>query len=160
MRIKARFIWILIVMICFLTTGIAYSSDDWMMQLHVKAGDARNKLMIGQRTDAVDGIDGRYDVPAMLGGNIEAYLYVEGGKYWKDIKQTCSADCRKIWIISIESPMPWEVIKLSWDPQNIPSDKTLILIDNETGAVTDMLSGHREYAYENSGIKEFILIAE
>lgn len=160
MRIKARFIWASIVFICFLTTGTAYSSDDWMMQLRVKAGDARNTLIIGQKADAIDGVDGRYDVPAMLSGDIEAYLYVEGNKYWKDVKQTCSTDCRKIWSISIESSIPGEVISFSWDPQNIPSDKTLILIDKETGVVTDMLSGQREYAYENSGIREFILVVE
>ncbi len=160
MRIKARFIWASIVFICFLTTGTAYSSDDWMMQLMVKAGDARNKLIIGQKTDAIDGIDGRYDVPAMLGGDIEAYLYVKGQKYWKDVRQTCSTNCKKIWSLSIKSPIPGEVVTISWNPQNIPPDKIVTLIDKETGVVISMVSGQQEYTYENSGIKEFIVVAE
>lgn len=160
MIIRARYIFSAFVLICFLSAAPAYSGDEWTMKIGVKASDVRSKLVIGQKPDAIDGIDGRYDVPAMPGGDIEAYIELQGHKYWKDVKHTCSTNCRKTWNIVIASPLQGEDIRISWDPQNIPVDRSMIMIDMETGFITDMISARQGYSYKNTGMKRFAVITE
>lgn len=160
MRIKTLFILVSILLLCFFSAGSIYGSDEWMLHIRVKALDAQNRLIIGQKTDAVDGIEGRYDVPALLSGDIGAYINLEGNHYWKDIRQTCDAYCRKTWNISIESAIQGEVVTLSWSSPDVAATTHIILIDKETGMVTDMISGQYEYAYENSGKREFTVVTE
>lgn len=159
MKIKNIFAG-LITLLCLFSAGTVYCSDEWMMQIRVRSLDAQNKLIIGQRADATDRIEGRYDVPALPGGDIDAYLYLEGKQYWKDIKNTCNTRCRKTWNISVESSTRGEDVKLSWSLPDIPDNASIILIDKQTGVVTDMISKQYEYIYKNSGKKEFTVVAE
>lgn len=140
-----------------LLTGILNAQDSWEMNITARVLNAENRLTIGQRPDASDSIDGRYDVPALLAGDIEAYIELEGDKYWRDIRQTCNITCKKTWNIIVESEIQEQLIELSWNSSDIPNDASIILIDTETGEVTEMNSEQYEYIYENKGRREFIV---
>jgi hypothetical protein len=135
------------------------AQDSWEINIKARLLNAENKLTIGQRPDATDSIDGRYDIPALLAGDIKAYIELEGDKYWKDIRQSCKIPCKKTWNIIVESEIQGELIELSWDLESIPHDTRVILIDTETGEVIDMDSEHK-YTYKNTGPRGFILEAQ
>ena len=126
------------------------------MNITAKVQNAENRLTIGQKSDASDLIDGRYDVPALLAGDIEAYIELEGDKYWKDIRQACNAACKKTWNIVVESEVQGQSIELIWKSSDIPDNAEMVLMDRKTSKKTDMTLSH-EYIYENTGKREFIV---
>lgn len=146
------------IIIQIILPGILSAQDGWEMNIKAKYLNAENKLVIGQRTDASDVIDGRYDVPALLSdGVIKAYMELEGDQYWKDIKKTCPTPCLKAWHILVESEDMGGIIELSWDPVNIPNNTSIVLIDQGTGKRMDMNLEQYRYTYENSGRREFMV---
>jgi hypothetical protein len=146
------------IIIQIILAGVLIAQDEWEMNIKAKCLNAENRLVIGQRPDASDVIDGRYDVPALLSdGLIKAYMELEGGQYWKDIKKTCSPPCSKTWNIHVESEDLGEIIELSWDPVNIPGDTRMILIDQGTGRAMAMNLEPYVYTYENPGRREFVV---
>lgn len=150
---------ILTVGIIFLIVGASYANDGWQVTVRAKVLNAENKLIVGQKVDATDTIDGRYDIPAFLAGDIQAYIDLEGQTYWSDIKQMCSVPCKKNWSMVIESNKIGEIIKLTWNISDIPTNMSLLLIDTVTGEIVDM-KNIEDYVYVNSGTREFIMEME
>ena len=133
------------------------AEDGWEVSLIVSAHNVENTLYFGQRPDASDAVDGKYDVPALLSGDIKAYMELESNKYWKNIKESCIAPCKKAWNIFVDSEAWGQVIELSWNSLNITDDVNIILIDTATGEAIDMKTEQHEYTYENTGRREFIV---
>lgn len=130
--------------------------NTWEMSIKASILNAENRLVIGQRPDADDGINSAHDVPAFLAGDIRAYINLEDIKYWQDIKAPCNSQCTKAWNILVESPVSGETVELVWNKSNVPDDIDLILLDTATGEITDMKTQDRK-AYTNTGEREFII---
>lgn len=153
---------IIIMVHLLITANISCADDGWEMKIVVIAMSAENKLSIGQRPDASDGTDGKYDIPALLSGDIKAYMELGGSKYWRDIKQTCSikdASCKKTWNVVVDSMVRGEPIKLRWNASAIPQDLSIFLIDITTGKTIDMKAG-QEYSYDNTETRKFKIEAQ
>lgn len=140
-------------MTVFFMASFASPGMGWMMEVGVKVLDAQQRLIIGQAADAKDGIDGRYDVPAFLSGDVAAYMELDGGRYWKDIKTDCTG-CTKAWELFIESRLENELITLRWNSALLPPGAKAKITDVSSGASFDMrkTSGH---AYLNTGGRRF-----
>jgi hypothetical protein len=139
-----------------LLCSIVFASDEWQTDIKVSVLNAENRLTIGQRPNATDGIDGRYDIPAFLAGDIQAYIELEGQKYWKDIR---SETGNKTWNFFVESELTGEYIQLRWNPAQIPSDVHIMLTDTATGTAIDMKS-RSSYSYANAGERQFVIEAK
>jgi hypothetical protein len=140
---------------CLLHT-LASGGEGWQADIKVSLMDAENRLSIGQRPDATDGWDARYDVPAILSGDILAYIEeAEGGKYWRKFKSSCGMRlCTKNWDILVESDLKGQIIKLSWNPSSFPAGMMIFLTDAATGEVINM-QAQAEYSCKNSGERKF-----
>lgn len=158
--IKRVIIMIVALAIMLVNADISAAENSWEMGIKAKALNAENRLTIGQRPDASDGIDSRYDVPALLAGDIEAYTEIENNKYWKNIKESCNTPCKKTWDIFVESKTLGQIMELSWDSLNIPDDISIILIDTATGKIVDMKKEQHKYTFENRGKRKFIIEAQ
>jgi len=139
-----------------LLCSIVFASDGWQTDIKVSVLNAENRLTIGQKPDATDGIDGRYDIPAFLAGDIQAYIELNGEQYWKDIKGICTQACTKQWDIFIESELEGKTINLKWNPLELPLDMNITLTDTVTGTVIDMKK-QSSYTYENTGERQFVI---
>ena len=151
---KTIIILTIIIIQILIISNVLFAGDKWQMNIIAKVQNAENRLTIGQSLDASDLIDGRYDVPALLAGDIEAYIELENDKYWKDIRKTCNASCNKTWNIIVESSVQEHLIELIWNSSDIPDNAGMVLIDKKTGKKIDMISSH-EYIYKNTGKREF-----
>lgn len=142
-----------------LLCSIVFASDGWQTDIKVSVLNAENRLTIGQNPDATDGIDGRYDIPAFLAGDIQAYIELDGEQYWKDIKSACGVGlCTKQWDIFVESELEGKDINLNWNLVNLPSDMNVTLTDTATGTIIDMKK-QSSYTYENIGKRQFTVEA-
>ena len=132
------------------------AGESWQADIKVNLKDAENRLSIGQRSDATDGRNARYDVPAILSGDIMAYIEEpEGGKYWRKIKGSCGGHpCTKKWDVLVESKSAGQIIKLSWNPSSFPPGMTILLTDGATGDVVNM-QAQAEYSCKNAGKRKF-----
>lgn len=158
--IKIILMTITAVTIMFMNVNMSTAGNSWEMSIKVKSGNAANRLIIGQKPDATDGIDGRYDIPALLAGDIKAYMSIESDEYWKNIKVSCMSPCKKAWNIFVESDSMGQ-IDLIWDLSAIPDNVSINLINVETGDVMDMKTTQNEYIYHNTeGKREFIVEAQ
>ena len=145
-----------LIMHVLLVVDISYAEDSWEMPLNIRLQNAEQKLFIGQRADAADSADRRYDIPAFISGDLNAYILLKGNRYWKDIRQTCAIACKKTWNIIIKSESLGQNISITWDLKNA-YDKDIILKDMETGSYVYISSEQGEYVYKNAGLKEFIV---
>ena len=139
-----------------ISANVSACENGWNLSIKANVLNAENRLIIGQVPGAGDGIDGRYDVPALLSGDIKAYIELEGKEYWKDIKEPCNNPCRKSWNIFVESEVWGQIIEIAWNPLDIPENISVILIDTATGEITDMKT-EQSKAYDNAGKKRFIV---
>ena len=141
-------------------TGAASAADGWEAVVKVKTGVAEGKLRIGMRSDATDGVDNRYEVPAYIAGNeaLLAYTAIGSGKYWRDIKAVCSETCKKDWHLVIESTQTGKSVVITWDPASLPQDMNMNLIDSLTGNTIDM-KVKTELQYDSHGKREFTIEA-
>ncbi len=137
-------------------TAISEAGSEWQMSIKAKLNSAENTLFIGQSPDAGDSIDGIHDVPALLSGDIAAYMVLEGFEYWKNIQGECSAPCSKVWNVFIESDALDQTIELSWDPEGVPGSISMTLTDTATGNAVDMKT-QQNILFENTGEREFII---
>lgn len=146
----------LIIVIAFMLIVIGVSpslaTDGWEINIVVSVGVAENRLSFGQRPDATDGVDGQYDVPAMLSGDVRAYFPNPDGKYWRDIK-AMTPGAVKIWEINIESPLTGQMVEVKWKRELLPENARVNLIDNSAGAVIDM-KAQGSYKYQNNGQRQ------
>ena len=154
MTIKSIIITTIIIIQVLIISNLLFAGDKWQMNITAKVQNAENRLTIGQRPDASDLIDGRYDVPALLAGDIEAYIELEDDKYWKDIRKACVTKCKKKWNIIVESALQGYIIKLSWNSLDIPDNTGMVLVDMNNGVATDMKLSN-EYIYKTTGKREF-----
>lgn len=139
--------------VLLLVSGYAYGADGWEATLKVSVPRAYNRLSLGQKADATDGIDGVYDVPAMLNGDIKAPFKRDEGSYWRDIK---ALDDPKKWLMRVESPLKGSAVTVSWKPKTFTTLKAATLTDVVTGLVVDMKSAG-DYSYTNDGTKDFAI---
>ena len=132
------------------------AQESWQTDIKVSLMDAQNRLYLGQKPDAADGRDARYDVPAILFGDIMAYIEEpEGRKYWRKFRSSCDGyPCIKKWDLLVESELEGQMINLNWNSSSFPSGTTILLIDEVTGNVIDM-QAQTEYSYKNIGKRKF-----
>jgi len=151
-----RKITIMTAIFWFLLPTLASGGEGWQADIKVSLMDAENRLSIGQRPDATDGWDARYDVPALLSGDIMASIEEpEGGKYWRKFKSSCGMPlCTKNWDVLVESDVKGQVISLNWNPSSFPQGMTIFLLDVATGDVVDM-QAQAKYSYKNTGKRKF-----
>lgn len=136
---------------------IAGASAGWRLRLDVKAGDAKNTLVIGQAPDALDARDPVHDVPAMLAGDIQARFDLEGYSFWQDIRKSCGASpCSKTWSFAVSSGLDGETMTISWDPSSLPLGMRAVLTDSQGNVTTDMASSSY-YSYINDGDRGFTI---
>ncbi len=154
---KTKAICLLLLGLVSVMTGSASAADDWSLEINASVLNAQNKLVIGQNTIASDSIDGLYDIPALLSGDIKAYMPLDGQFLWTDLRASCDTSCEKQWNIVIESPLTGELIRLSWDPDQIPDGMSLVLVDTDTGVEVDM-SRESAFSFENTYRKELLII--
>jgi len=138
-KIKA----IITILVILIGANIALA---WEARIDIKAGNTETGINIGQRVDATDGIDGLYDVPALLSGNLQAYIKAGDEKLWRDIRREGSDS---VWELVIESLIDGDVI-IKWDIDRLPSEKRVELID---GLLRIDMKSVDSYIYRNEGVK-------
>ena len=135
---------------------------DWEANITASTStSAQNRISFGQRSDATDGFDGQYEVPAFSGGQISAYFphpewNVPAELYWRDIK---GPDPQKTWVFKVESVLNGNTLSLMWNSSQIPEGYTAILVDDTTGASADMTT-QGVYIYTNTGPRQFTINTE
>ena len=132
------------------------AQESWQTDIKVSVLDAQNRLSIGQKIEASDGWNARFDVPALLSGDIMAYLEEPAGrKYWRKFRGSCDGrPCIKTWDAIVESELKDQVIKMEWNPSSFPMEMAISLIDESTGNVINMKT-QTEYTYNNIGTRKF-----
>jgi hypothetical protein len=132
-----------------------FAAIEWETNLTVNIDAADTRLSFGQKEDATDGIDGKYDVPAMLSGDIKAYFSDKEGSFWRDIKK--SASSQKRWSMRVESLLKNRDVSIKWNQDGFPHQGTIKIKDVKSGIVTDMRKAS-SYSYQNSeGTRDFII---
>jgi hypothetical protein len=139
-----------------LGTAVCYGGEAWQMEIAAGVGNATNRLVVGQAADATEGVDGRYDIPALLSGDIQAYLDLGGEAYWRNIKDVCTGPCEKTWAVTVASSLAGETVTLRWNPSSVPGLAALALTDEATAETVDM-SQAGAYSYQNTGARTFTL---
>ena len=114
----------------------------WEAKITIRAGEIETKLIFGQEPDASSGMDGRYDVPALLSGELQAYFEAGGQRLWRDIRGTGVGE----WAMVIESSRTGEIVLL-WESEKLP-DREVLLID---GGLSINMKEISRYSYTNDG---------
>jgi hypothetical protein len=135
---------------------------QWEVTIVASTSDgAENSLYFGQKPDATDGYDSRYEVRALLNGNIEAYFPhpewdVLAEKVWRDIKAPGQL---KSWVFEVNTALSGTEIMLKWDPFKLPEGYTVELTDMAQQAVIDMTAQSEHYyqIYSVSGPRQFTI---
>ena len=135
-------------------SGAVFAEDGWQADIHVRVLNAENRVVIGQMPDATDGIDGKYEVPAILAGDIKAFTWTDDKTMWKDIKGICGSSCVRTWDLMVDSALEGETIEVTWDSRSFPADASVTLVDTETGTSVNMLE-NSGYRYTNQGASQF-----
>lgn len=139
------------------SASIPASAEEWEVEIVASTPDrAKNSLYFGQKPDATDGYDSRYEVRAMLGGDIEAYFpHAEwdnsAGQFWRDIK---APDPMKSWVFEVNTALGGTEIMLNWNPVSLPEGYAAELTDMATYGVIDMTS-QANYYYTDTGPRKF-----
>jgi len=144
------------------STSTPASAEEWQVKIVASTSDgAENSLYFGQKPDATDGYDSRYEVLALLGGDIEAYFPhaewdVLAEHFWRDIK---APDQMKSWVFEVNTALSGTEIMLKWDPLKLPDGYTVELTDTAQQAVINMTSQseHYYYTYSGSGPRQFTI---
>jgi len=155
MRRRIMIVFTLLILLVYNLINV-HAQEDWQTEIKVTLLDAENRLSIGQRPDVAEGWDGRYDVPALLAGDIMAYIEgPEGGKFWRKFQKYCQGNpCTITWNAVVESDLEGQVIKLSWNRSGFPMGSKILLIDMATGQAIDMKT-QTEYSFQNVGQRKF-----
>ncbi len=140
-------------------TSTPASAEEWEAQIVASTPDgAENRLYFGQKLDATDGYDSRYEVRAMLSGDIKAYFPhtewdVLAEQFWRDIK---APDQVKSWTFEVDTALGGVEIALKWIPSKLPEGYVVELTDMATFDVIDMTS-QSNYYYTNTGPRQFAI---
>jgi hypothetical protein len=141
-------------------TEIPASADEWEVQIVASTPDgAENSLYFGQKPDATDGYDSRYEVRAMLGGDIKAYFPraewdVLAKHFWRDIK---APDPMKSWVFEVNTAISGTETMLKWNPLKLPDGYAVELTDMAQNTVIDMTSQSEHNYYTYSGPRQFTI---
>lgn len=142
------------------STSIPASAEEWEVQIIASTRDgAENSLYFGQKPDATDGYDSRYEVRAMLGGDIEAYFPhaewdVLAEHFWRDIK---APDQMKSWVFEVNTALSGTETILKWNPLKLPEGYAVELTDMAQNTVIDMTSQSEHNYYTYSGPRQFTI---
>jgi hypothetical protein len=142
--------------------SIPASAEEWEAQIVASTPDgAENRLYFGQKPDATDGYDSRYEVRAILSGDIEAYFPhtewdVLAEHFWRDIK---APDQMKSWVFEVDTALSGVEIMLKWIPSKLPEGYAVELTDMATYGVIDMTS-QGNYYYTDTGPRQFSINTE
>lgn len=120
----------LIVTIAILLVSLPAFADGWESEIRFHSGNASARLIFGQASDATDGMDGQYDVPALLNGTLQV-VFDNGQQLWRDIRSM--ENHSSSWTIDILTA-PGKIV-LDWETKNLPP---LLLVDNATGQTFSM----------------------
>ncbi len=138
---KNRLLGILLSVACACLFALplpAQGADGWEVALKVKSGEAENKLSFGQRADASERADGRYDVPAMLSGSLRAYFAKEGAEpFWRDIRALTFGQTYT-WTLWVETETPGQTVSLNWSSEDLPKWARVKLFDVSGQVKSDM----------------------
>ena len=148
------FAFVLILVLCGVRP--VYASNGWETNVIVSSGVAENRLSLGQKSDATDGVDGRYDVTAMFGGDVKAYFDSSIGALWRDIK---ALEGRKSWVVNVDSSLKGGNISLKWNAAGFPLGYSVRLVDRVAGASVNMASTG-VYTYSNTGPRALVIEVE
>ena len=122
-----------------------WAQSGWETELLISSERAQNRLLFGQQADATNGIDGRFDVPAMLSGTLKASFEDDSGKrLWRDIKALEKVS----WVIRVETNNPQAEVKLDWSPATLPKSTEVLLVDRENNKTISM---HKTSSYSFNG---------
>lgn len=142
------------------STSIPASAEEWEVQIVASTPDgAENSLYFGQKPDATDGYDSRYEVRAMLGGDIEAYFPhaewdVLAERFWRDIK---APDQMESWVFEVNTAISGTETVLKWNPLKLPDGYALELTDMAQNTVIDMTSQSEHSYHAYSGPRQFTI---
>ena len=142
------------------STSIPASAEEWEAQIVASTPNgAENSIYFGQKPDATDGYDSRYEVRAMLSGDIMAYFPhaewdVLAKHLWRDIK---APDQLKSWVFEVNTALSGTETRLKWNPLKLPQGYAVELIDMAQNAVIDMTSQSDYYFYTDSGPRQFTI---
>ncbi len=135
----------------------AWSADGWEAALKVKAEGAESKLSFGQRVDAGSGIDGRYDVPAMLSGPLSVYFLIGQQQFWRDIRSMAFGRTQ-IWTLRVENESPGQTVALAWAQEDLPRWARVKLFDLVGQVQLDMRRQGRYVFTSGESPREFQII--
>jgi hypothetical protein len=147
---KLTIMIIILVAVTLASISLANSVDGWESNLTVTVMNADNRLSFGQQADATDGMDGQYEVPAMLSGDIRAYFICNGAKIWRDIQAV--GQNPKVWDLVIETSYTGKDVELRWNAASLPEGTTLL--DITAGRSIDM-NTYASYSYQHNGTRKF-----
>jgi hypothetical protein len=136
---KNKNIWIGLVMVSGLLLGssLAEAAAGWETNLLISAGAAESRLSFGQRADATKQLDGRYDVPSIPGGTLQATFTGGGGQLWRDIRAL--GRNQEEWQLAIANGGD-QPVEITWDAAGLPPGFRFELIDTAAGRAIDMES--------------------
>jgi hypothetical protein len=137
--------------------SIAFAANGWEANLNIAVSGAENRLLFGEQTDATAGLDGQYDVPPMLGGNMAAYFTNGGGDLWRDIRPLTQDG--NSWKLHIESSIYNRYITLHWDPAMFPETAKVTMNDVKDGIIIDMKNNNL-FAYKNAAPKDLEIVVQ
>ena len=121
----------------FFCNSLTWAAEGWETNLIVASGTAESRLSFGQQADATDLDDGRYDVPAMLTGTLQAAFVGGGGSFWRDIRSTGADQQEWRLLVGSSSGQP---VKISWDSKSLPAGYLFELIDGTNSQTINMES--------------------
>jgi len=114
----------------------SFAAEDWQASLTISSGNATSRLTFGQHPDATDDVDGLYDVPALLSGQLQAAFVNDEATLWRDIRAIGSGTLPE-WRIDIAATTGKTII-LSWNREKLPENAKLTLIELDSGERIDM----------------------
>ena len=117
---------------------LASAADGWEANITVLSGKAKSRLSFGQRLDATNRKDGRYDVPSLLSGRLQVYFTGGGGNFWRDIRAQ-DQEAIKEWRLIIKS-QTGKPVTVRWNQDDLPPDSSVKLIEIVSGHAVDMKS--------------------
>jgi hypothetical protein len=132
----SRILLLIIIASVWLFPTAVFSQVEWESEIKVSAGHVESRLAIGQRADATDQRDGRYDVPPMLAGSLRAWLTGSGTSLWRDIRSPDTVE-GKDWNLVVNNNSV-EPVTILWLPDALPVDAVMTMTDPASGATVDM----------------------
>lgn len=111
---------------CF--PAFALAGPDWEVNLAITSGSVESKVSLGAGSDATDAQDGRYDVPAMLSGDLQARFVDGGGSLWRDIRGTDQEV--EEWKLIVDAHTKKD-LSISWNVADLPPEYWFELIDRK-----------------------------